>query len=141
MAARNNYSGSTGFELGGRRLGLQAFGQSKPKRSPKAKGLGMTVTAFDPYCPDEVIQEPGCGRGSRSQRLAAASDILSIHIPATPQTKGSIGEELIGALPKGAVIINTARKEVIDKPLSKKMLEAPRSEILRRRAPAWPTAS
>lgn len=122
MAARNNYSGSTGFELGGRRLGLQAFGQVSRKVAPKAKGLGMTVTAFDPYCPDEVIEEAGVAVAPGLKELYAGSDILSIHIPATPQTKGSIGEELIGALPKGAVIINTARKEVIDEAALEKML-------------------
>lgn len=123
MAARNNYSGSTGFELGGRRLGLQAFGQVSRKVAPKAKGLGMTVTAFDPYCPDEVIEEAGVAVAPGIKELYAGSDILSIHIPATPQTKGSIGKELIGALPKGAVIINTARKEVIDEAALEKMLE------------------
>lgn len=114
MAARNSYNGTTGFELGGKRLGLQAFGQVSRHVAPKALGFGMEVAAFDPFCTDDVIEQAGVKPVHDLETLYAGSDILSIHIPATPHTVGSIGRGLIDRLPKGAVLINTARKEVID---------------------------
>ena len=114
MAARNKYAGTTGFELGGKRLGLHAFGAVSRHVAPKAKGFDMTVTAFDPYCPAEVITEAGVAVAPDLKALYSGNDFVSIHIPATAETKGSIGRELIAAMPKGAVLINTARKEVIN---------------------------
>ncbi len=114
MAARNKYMGSTGFEITGKRIGLQAFGQVSRHVAKIAKGFGMQITAIDPYCPAEVIEKEGVAVAPSLKELYAGNDIVSIHIPATPETKGSIGKELIGALPKGAVLINTARKEVIN---------------------------
>lgn len=114
MAARNKYAGTTGFEISGKRLGLQAFGQVSRHVANLAKGFGMRITAIDPYCPDEVIKAEGVEVAPSLKDLYAGNDIVSIHIPATPETVGSIGKELIGALPKGAVLINTARKEVIN---------------------------
>lgn len=114
MAARNKYAGTTGFEISGKRLGLQAFGQVSRHVANLAKGFGMHITAIDPYCPAEVIKAEGVEVAPSLKDLYAGNDIVSIHIPATPETVGSIGKELIGALPKGAVLINTARKEVIN---------------------------
>lgn len=114
MAARNKYAGTTGFELGGKRLGLQAFGAVSRHVVPKAQGFGMSVTAYDPYCTDEAIREAGVEVAPDLKALYSDNDFVSIHIPATAETKGSIGRELIGLLPKGAVLINTARKEVIN---------------------------
>lgn len=114
MAARNKYSGSTGFEISGKRIGLQAFGQVSRHVANLAKGFGMHVSAIDPYCPAEVIEAAGVAVAPSLKDLYAGNDIVSIHIPATPETVGSIGKELIGALPKGAILINTARKEVIN---------------------------
>ncbi|MBP3536257.1 MAG: 3-phosphoglycerate dehydrogenase [Muribaculaceae bacterium] len=114
MAARNKYAGTTGFEISGKRLGLQAFGQVSRHVANLAKGFGMRITAIDPYCPAEVIKAEGIEVAPSLKDLYAGNDIVSIHIPATPETVGSIGKELIGALPKGAVLINTARKEVIN---------------------------
>lgn len=114
MAARNKYAGTTGFELGGKRLGLQAFGAVSRHVVPKAQGFGMSVTAYDPYCTDEAIREAGVEVAPDLKALYSGNDFVSIHIPATAETKGSIGRELIGLLPKGAVLINTARKEVIN---------------------------
>ena len=74
----------------------------------------MSVTAYDPYCTDEAIREAGVEVAPDLKALYSGNDFVSIHIPATAETKGSIGRELIGLLPKGAVLINTARKEVIN---------------------------
>lgn len=114
MAARNKFSGATGFEISGKRLGLQAFGQVSRHVAAIAKGFGMHISAIDPYCPAEAIEAQGVAVAPTLKDLYAGNDIVSIHIPATPETIGSIGRELIAAMPKGAVLINTARKEVIN---------------------------
>ncbi|MCH5221462.1 MAG: 3-phosphoglycerate dehydrogenase [Muribaculaceae bacterium] len=114
MAARNKYSGATGFEISGKRLGLQAFGQVSRHVAAIAKGFGMNVSAIDPYCPTEVLKEKGVTPADSIEDLYRNNDIVSIHIPATPETVGSIGRNLISLMPKGAVLINTARKEVIN---------------------------
>ena len=124
MAARNKYSGATGFEISGKRLGLQAFGQVSRHVAAIAKGFGMDITAIDPFCPAEVIEAHGVKVAPSLEELYAGNDIVSIHIPATPQTVGSIGAALIGKLPKGAILINTARKEVINEPELAQVLEA-----------------
>lgn len=114
MAARNKYDGTTGFEISGKRLGLQAFGQVSRHVAKIARGFGMKVSAIDPYCLAEVIEGEGVAVAPSLEELYAGNDIVSIHIPATPETVGSIGRQLISRLPKGAVLINTARKEVIN---------------------------
>ncbi|MCM1066967.1 MAG: 3-phosphoglycerate dehydrogenase [Muribaculaceae bacterium] len=124
MAARKMYDGSTGTEISGKRLGLQAFGQVSRNVAAIARGFGMEVAAIDPYCPAEVLAAEGVAQAPTLEDLYAQSDILSIHIPATPQTVGSIGADLIGRLPKGAILINTARKEVIDEAGLTAVLEA-----------------
>ena len=113
LAARNKFSGSTGFEISGKRLGLQGFGQVSRHVAALAKGFGMEVSAIDPYCPAKVMEEAGVAPCESVEALYTGNDIVSIHIPATKETVGSIGKELIGKLPKGAVLINTARKEVV----------------------------
>ena len=123
MAARNSYDGTTGFEISGKRLGLQAFGQVSRHVAAIAKGFGMKVKAIDPYCPADAMTAAGVDTAESLDELYSTSDILSIHIPATPETVGSIGEHLIGLLPKGAILINTARKEVIDEAALAKVLE------------------
>ena len=88
-----------------------------------ARGFGMEVKAIDPYCPVEVMADAGVGVAESVPALYGESDIVSIHIPATPETTGSIGRDLISRMPKGAVLINTARKEVIDEAGLAKALE------------------
>lgn len=124
MAARNKYNGSTGFEIGGKRIGLQAFGQVSRHVASIAKGFGMEVSAIDPYCPAEVLENAGVKCAASLEELYANNDIVSIHIPATPETVGSIGRALIERMPKGAILINTARKEVINEPELAEVLEA-----------------
>ncbi len=124
MAVRNMYNGTSGTELMGKRLGLQAYGQVGRNVARIAKGIGMTISAFDPYCPEQVMLEEGITPVGSVEDLYANNDIVSIHIPATPETKKSIGYDLITRMPKGGVLVNTARKEVIDEDGLVKALEA-----------------
>jgi D-3-phosphoglycerate dehydrogenase len=114
MAVRNMYAGTSGTELKGKKLGIQAFGQVGRNVARIAKGFGMEVTALDPYCPDQVISEAGVTPLHDIKALYSENQVVSIHIPATAETRGSIGRDLITLLPKGGVLVNTARKEVID---------------------------
>ncbi|MCM1093597.1 MAG: NAD(P)-binding domain-containing protein [Lachnospiraceae bacterium] len=124
MAVRNMYNGTSGTELKGKRLGLQAYGQVGRNVARIAKGVGMEISAFDPYCPVDVMKEEGIIHVGSVEELYANNDIVSIHIPATPETKKSIGFDLITKMPKGGVLVNTARKEVIDEEGLEKALEA-----------------
>lgn len=124
MASRNNYDGTTGSEISGKRVGLQAFGQVSRNVAKVLEGFGAEVSAIDPYCPAEAIEAAGVKVAASVPELYAGNDIVSIHIPATPQTVGSIGRELIESMPKNAVLINTARKEVIDEAGLEAALEA-----------------
>lgn len=124
MAVRNMYNGTSGTEMKGKRLGLQAYGQVGRNVARIAKGVGMDVSAYDPYCPDDVMVADGIKPVHSVEELYAGNDFVSIHIPATPETKKSIGFDLITKMPKGGVLINTARKEVIDEEGLDKALEA-----------------
>ncbi|MDE5744862.1 MAG: 3-phosphoglycerate dehydrogenase [Paramuribaculum sp.] len=114
MAARNMFDGTSGSELKDKTLGIHAFGQVGRNVARIAKGFGMEVSALDPFCPAEVIADAGVKPVSDIKELYSQNKVVSIHIPATPETKGSIGYELITSLPKGGILVNTARKEVID---------------------------
>ena len=114
MASRNNFDGTTGGEISGKRLGLQAFGQVSRNVAKVLGGFGMEISAVDPYCPADAMTALGVKPVDTVAELYAGNDIVSIHIPATAETKGSIGKALIESMPKGAVLINTARKEVIN---------------------------
>lgn len=114
MAVRNMYNGTSGTELKGKRLGIHAFGQVGRNVARIAKGFGMTVSALDPYCPDEVIAEAGVTPIHTVEDLYRNNEVVSLHIPATAETKKSVGHDLMTLMPKGGVLVNTARKEVID---------------------------
>lgn len=114
MAVRKMYDGTSGSELMGKTLGLQAFGQVGRNVARIARGFGMEVSALDPYCPDNVMTEAGVKPVHDLRELYAGNKFVSIHIPATPETRGSIGYELISLMPHDGVLVNTARKEVID---------------------------
>ena len=114
MAARNSYDGTSGSELMGKTLGIQAFGQVGRNVARIAKGFGMNVSAVDPYCPAEVIREAGVDVCGSVTDLYRNNKYVSVNIPATPETVKSIGYDLLMSMPKGGVVINTARKEVID---------------------------
>ncbi|MDE7411645.1 MAG: 3-phosphoglycerate dehydrogenase [Paramuribaculum sp.] len=114
MAVRNMYNGTSGTELKDKRLGIHAFGQVGRNVARIAKGFGMKVSALDPYCPDEVMIEAGVTPIHSLDELYGNNDIVSLHIPATDETRGSVGYELITKMPKGGVLVNTARKEVMN---------------------------
>ena len=116
-AVRNFYNGKSGTELMGKTLGILAFGNVGRNVARIARGFGMNILAYDAYCPAEVInQTEGVSAVASTEELFAKSDIVSLHIPATPETIRSIGSALVGRLPKGGILVNTARKEVINEP-------------------------
>lgn len=115
-AVRNFYNGKAGTELMGKRLGLLAFGNVGRNVARIAKGFGMEVWAYDAFLTAEQIESAGAHAAASQAELFAQCDIVSLHIPATPETKGSIDGKLAATMPKGAIIINTARKEVINEP-------------------------
>ncbi|MBO4635062.1 MAG: 3-phosphoglycerate dehydrogenase [Bacteroidales bacterium] len=121
--ARTQFTPATGSEVQGKRLGVQAYGNVGRLVGQKAKALGMSVCALDPFLTDEQIVAGGAEPVHSVEELYAASDYLSIHIPALPSTIGSIGYDLITRMPKGATLVNTARKEVIDEEGLMKALE------------------
>ena len=112
--SRAQFTPATGSEISGKTLGIQAFGNVGRLVGQKAAALGMKIKAIDPFLSDEQIVAGGAEPVHSLEELYADSDFVSIHIPATPQTVGSIGYELISKMPKGATVINTARAEVID---------------------------
>lgn len=114
MMCRNQYNGTSGTELKGKSLGIYAFGQVGRNVARIAKGFDMNIEALDTFVPDEVIEKEGVKPLHEVSELFSQNDFVSLHIPATPQTKGSIGYELVMKMPKNGVLINTARKEVID---------------------------
>lgn len=126
MAVRNMYNGTSGTELKEKSIGIHAFGQVGRNVARIAKGFGMEVSALDPYCPDEVITEAGVRPIHSVEELYSTNQFVSLHIPATAETKKSVGYDLVKLMPKNGVLINTARKEVIDEEgLAKAMEERP----------------
>ena len=123
MAVRNMYAGTSGTELKGKRLGIHAFGQVGRNVARIAKGFGMEVSALDPYCPDKVIEDAGVHPVHSIEELYANNDVVSLHIPATDETRNSVNKHLIELMPKGGLLINTARREVIDEPSLAEALE------------------
>lgn len=115
-AVRNFYNGKAGSELMGKTIGILAFGNVGRNVARIAKGFGMNVIAYDAYCPAEVIEAAGVKACASQEELFKEADIVSLHIPATAETKQSINYELCGTMKKNAILVNTARKEVIDEP-------------------------
>ena len=114
FAVRNFYNGKAGTELMGKKLGILAFGNVGRNVARVAKGFGMEVAAYDAYCPSEVIEAAGVYAAKTQEGLFETCDIVSLHIPATPETKQSINKALVGKMKKGGIVVNTARKEVIN---------------------------
>ena len=123
MAVRNMYNGTSGTELKEKSIGIHAFGQVGRNVARIAKGFGMEVSALDPYCPDEVITEAGVRPVHSVEELYSTNQFVSLHIPATAETKKSVGYDFVKLMPKNGVLINTARKEVIDEEGLAKALE------------------
>ena len=114
FGVRQFFTGKAGSELLGKRLGILAFGNVGRNVARIAKGFGMEVWAYDAYCPAEAIEAAGVHAAASQAELFAECDVVSLHIPATAETKGSINGALCGTMKKGAILVNTARKEVID---------------------------
>ena len=121
--ARTQFTAATGSELLGKRLGVQTYGNVGRLVGQKARALGMEISALDPFLSDEQISSAGADPVHSVEELYAKSNYVSIHIPALPSTIGSIGYDLITKMPKGGVLVNTARKEVIDEAGLEKALE------------------
>ena len=113
MMCRNQYNGKSGTELKGKRLGIYAFGQVGRNVARIAQGFGMEIEALDKFVPDAAMEEAGVKPVHAPEELFT-NDFVSLHIPATAETKNSIGYDLAMKMPKNGVLINTARKEVID---------------------------
>jgi D-3-phosphoglycerate dehydrogenase len=114
FAARNFFKGTSGTELKGKKLGIHAYGNVGCNVARIAKGFGLELYAYDAFCPAEAIEKDGVKAVSSVEELYTLSDIISLHIPATDATKKSINAHLLNKLPKGAILVNTARKEVIN---------------------------
>ena len=113
--SRNRFTPGTGSEIQGKTLGIHAYGNVGRLVGRKGRAMGMNVIAYDPFITDSAVFEAdGVKKVNSVEELYKNSDYLSLHIPATEQTKGSIGYDLLMSMPKGATLVNTARKEVID---------------------------
>ncbi len=111
---RNFFNGKSGSELLGKKLGILAFGNVGRNVARIAKGFGMEVYAYDAYCPASVIEAAGVKAVANQNELFKTCDVVSLHIPATPETVNSINYDMVNQMKKGGILINTARKEVID---------------------------
>ena len=121
--SRNCFTPGTGSELKGKTLGIQAYGNVGRLVAEHAKSFGMKIMAFDPFVPAEKIQAEGVEVAATLEELYEKSNFVSLHIPATEQTKGSINYNLLSRMPKGGCLVNTARKEVINEAELVKVLE------------------
>lgn len=127
--SRNHFTPGTGSEISGKRLGLQAFGNVARLVGAKAAALGMKVMAYDPFVKPEDMEAAGVEVAESLEQLYGSSDFVSLHIPATPQTVGSVGASLVSLMPKGACLVNTARKEVIDEASLLALLSGGRDDL------------
>ena len=126
FAVRNFYNGKAGTELKGKKLGILAYGNVGRRVAHIAKGFDMDVYAYDAYCPASAIEADGVKAAASQDELFEKCEVVSLHIPATAETRQSINYALVNKMPKGGVLVNTARKEVINEPeLLKLMAERP----------------
>jgi D-3-phosphoglycerate dehydrogenase len=121
--ARNQFNGSSGTELSGKMLGIHAYGYVGKLVAKIAKGFDMDVYAFDPYIDREVIERDGVTCLDSAEALYQTGQYISLHIPANAETRGSINHALLSSMPPGAVLVNTARKEIIDEASLEKVFE------------------
>lgn len=120
---RNAFNGKSGTELRGKKLGIHAYGNVGKFIAEIAKGFGMELYAFDPFVKNEDIEKDGIKPLATVEELYKTCDVVSLHIPANDKTKKSIGYELLSLMPKGGILVNTARKEVIDEVGLLKLME------------------
>lgn len=113
-AYRNMYNGTSGLELKGKKLGIHAYGNVGRNVGRIAKGFGMDIYIYDCFTPQEIVDADGVKRVDTVEELYSVCDVVSVHIPATPETKKSIGRKLVSSMPNPALLVNTARKEVVN---------------------------
>ena len=114
FVARGQYNGKAGTELRGKKLGIHAYGNVGRYVADIAKGFGMEIYAYDPFIDNKIMTDNEVTPVDSVEELYEKCQYISLHIPATEKTKKSIGFELLNHMPKNAVLVNTARKEVID---------------------------
>ncbi len=114
LIARNHFDGSSGTEIKDKTLGIHAYGWVGKNLARAAKGFNMKIMAFDPFIEKSVMENDGIVVASSVEELYKSCQYISLHIPANDKTKKSINRELLSLMPKNAVLVNTARKEVID---------------------------
>lgn len=112
--ARNGFDGKSGTELRSKSLGLHAFGNVGKYMAGIATGFGMNIHAFDPYVTSDVMKKSGVNACKNAEELYSKCQYVSLHMPANDKTKKSIGYNLLMRMPENGVLVNTARKEVID---------------------------
>jgi D-3-phosphoglycerate dehydrogenase len=112
--ARVGFSGKSGSELRGKTIGIHAFGNVGKYVAEISKGFGMDIFAYDPYINEDEIKSRGVKVCRSCEELYSKCQYISVHVPANEQTKKSIGYNLLKLMPKEGVLVNTARKEVID---------------------------
>jgi D-3-phosphoglycerate dehydrogenase len=122
-SARGFFNGKPGTELKGKTLGIHAYGNVGRLVAKVAKGFGMEVSAFDPFISADKIEADGVKVYTSEEELYSNNQYISLHIPATPKTINFINSELLNKMPKGATLLNTARKEVIDEESLTKLFE------------------
>merc|ERR1719161_1108287 len=120
--ARNHWDGSSGYELMGKSLAVYGFGAVARNLHRIAKGFGMKFAAYDPYLTKEQIEGAGATYCAKVEDLFN-SQFVSLHCPATAETKNSINHALLSKMPKNAVLVNTARPEVVHEEELKQLLE------------------
>ena len=124
--ARGRFNGKSGVELKDKTIGIHAFGWVGKNVARIARGFGMQVFAFDPFVSNEAIAAEGVTPVKSVEELYSTCQYVSLHIPATAETKKSINFDLLSKMPKGATLVNTARKEVIcEESLQKVLAERP----------------
>jgi D-3-phosphoglycerate dehydrogenase len=110
---RNQFNGTAGTELRGKKLGIHAYGNVGKYVARIAKGFGMEIYAYDPFIPKETIEKDGVKVLDSAEELYKTCQYISVNIPANEKTKKSINYKLLSLMPKGATLVNTARKEVV----------------------------
>ncbi len=111
---RNRFTPTAGTELRGKKIGIHAYGAVGRIVGMIAKGFGMKVYAFDPFVDPVIIKNDGVTCEDSVESLYSKCQYISLHIPVTGETRGSVGYDLLASMPEGATLVNTARKEVID---------------------------
>jgi D-3-phosphoglycerate dehydrogenase len=120
---RRGFSGKSGSELRGKTIGLHAFGNVGKYVADIARGFGMDVYAYDPFVSERVMKNNNAKQTINVEELYSKCQYISIHMPCNDVTKKSIGFALMNKMPQNAVLVNTARKEVIDEQGLLKMFE------------------